>query len=224
MFCRICAIVITGLTTTGMPVLLTAAQAVHTRVIPYGFGASIEKQLRPDDDVVVVSRPREGVVFSPTPSPEELIRYEVGLSDLVVVLNLTNVSPLLVDDGNWINTRLIGTLTTVLFDERRPVAAGRSLEVQTMGGELRIGKTLVRAWEPPHVEIGHQYLLFAAVNADTLVLQAIYQPLRIDGDLLIATESVSNELANRDLLDHYSLRRLTVEVRSVAKQSKTPSR
>jgi hypothetical protein len=152
--------------------------------MPYGFGIPITERLLPDDDVVMIAREEEsGIVYDPEPTAAQLIALTVIRSDIVVVLVPNEIGGLLVEDGTWIHTRVIGTTDEVFMSKRRRVTTGQRLDFQTPGGEVRVGKVLVKALDTPKLTIGRRYLVFLRAT-DSGTLFPTHEPLLIENGKL----------------------------------------
>jgi hypothetical protein len=86
----------------------------------------------------------------------------------VVVLNITDAEAHLVDEGKWLRTGVSGAVTDVLMaSPERPMAAGEHVAVEIEGGQLQIGRTLVRSAVSATLAKQGKYLLFLELNHRT---------------------------------------------------------
>jgi len=190
-----------------------SAQEPRTRRIPY-TGANIRQQLLPDDQIVQIVREQGAIQFDPAPTAPQLIDWVVSRSDVVAVGEIRESAGVLVEDGTWIRTRVVAVVEEVFKDINRPLRRGGRLEFNFNGGEVMIGKVLVKAWQAPQLHEGRRYFIFAAVNPDTGVMFNTHAPLLIEGDTLISSQDTSDP----DPMDGFPLQRLTAEVKRLSGQ------
>jgi hypothetical protein len=197
-----------------------AAQAPHVRVIPRSTSPRIDQRLQEDDEIVrIVEEEGNGIEFSADPSAEGLLAHLVGLSDVIAIVEVHEVTGTLAENGTWINTRVSATVREVFKDVNRPLRPGGVLRFEWSGGELKIGRVLLKTWAEPKLQLqtGRAYVLFGWVNPDNGVVYPAHVPARIDGNnLKIDGPLKMTAHGNLDPLDGYSLEKLVAEVRRVA--------
>lgn len=101
--------------------------AVLQRVRYDDSGRPIAELLQPDDAVVIIDREGEGAHDDAKPTLEAVLRDLTRSTDAVVLADVTDASPELVDIGRWIDTRLTGTVTEVVGTRRVKLAAGQRI-------------------------------------------------------------------------------------------------
>jgi hypothetical protein len=198
--------------------LLGRSQDQAVRVIPYQEKA-IQDQLRPDDQIVVISREVDAQQIESAPTTQELLRHIVYIADVIAIVEVNDVSGVLVDGGTWINTRVASTAKNVLKDQNRPLRVGSTLWFQFSGGKMTIGKVVVKAWDVPTTTVGRSYLMFLKVEPTDGRLYPVSVPYLIDGDVLKADlpfPTAAGEGPNP--LNGYPLQKLIADVRRLAKQ------
>lgn len=165
------------------------------RTIEYAPNMSITDQLLPEDRVVVVHRSVDYQVLDPEPSPRDILEGLLrGRHGTAVIVDITAVSSELVDKGRWIETVLNGTvvetLSTAFADGKRvsSLPVGNGLIASLDGGELSIGKALVRTSGKVAVPPKERYLLFLApyVDPETGHRRLGADPLMVKGNQLVA--------------------------------------
>ena len=138
---------------------------------------------------------------------------------MAALAEVRQVSGIVVDDGTWIHTRVVCVVKEVLKDRNRPLRPGGRLQFEISGGEVAIGKVLVKAWDVPKLQAGRTYFVFAAVNSDTGVLFPNHVPMLVDGDILVSTQVqiAGAPETTADPLNGFSLGRLLAEVHRLTK-------
>jgi hypothetical protein len=194
-------------------VVLAQAPQPRVRVVPYTVGKPITERLLPDDQVVVVSRLEEGAVFVQEPTPLQMLRTAVDMSDVVVVIEVSQVIGTLVEEGTWIRTRVVGAVQDVMLSRDREIVGKQGLEIEADGGEVLIGKVVVKASQGPGVEARKRYLMFLMAHPNRNVWFLAHLPLLIDNGKLVSTRQT------RDPLDGLTLAEVTKEVQRLAKPS-----
>lgn len=201
----------------GEGALTAQDRSPRVRLIPDGVGMTIAERLLPGDEVVVIQRPIDASVYNEQPSASDIIMSTVEISGIIAVVTVDEVTPFLVDEDTWINTRIVTTVEDVVLVRRRSVSAGQALEFHFVGGEIMIGHVLVKAWEPPVLRNGKRYLIFLDNNS---AKWATHAPLLIDGERLVSTRPVERGVLGRtirDPLDGLSLNDVIEEVRRLAR-------
>jgi hypothetical protein len=177
-------------------VLLAACTTIHAvtlalqepkvRVIPRAANRSIVEQLLPEDRIVQVEQHLDLIDFDPEPTAREMIDFLIDTAEIVAIVDVRDAVGTLVDDGKWIHTKLTGVPREVLkVSGGSLVSRGKSIEVQLSGGELTIGKVLVRAGESIQFPKNRQYLMFLRLNRDWNGLAANGAPLLIEKRRLV---------------------------------------
>lgn len=189
----------------------------HVRTISHGLGISITDRLLPDDEIVVITREFDTVQFFPEPTAGQVIEDVVGMADIVAIVDTREVRGILVEDGTWIDTRVVGTVRDILsFSKNTRIGRGQQLELQATGGEMMIRKVLVRAGRPSIVS-RRRYLMFLAADPVTGVLNPIRTPLLIENNKLVNPLQIQQGSTTRDPLHGLVLNQVTTEIRRLAK-------
>lgn len=152
---------------------------------------SIEQQLLPDDDVVIITSDRGGSAMTRQPTRAQLINYQRDWADVAVVAEVVGMSGIAIDGEAWIGTRVMAKTYDVLMNKKpiETVAPTRRIEFQTSDGELMIGSVLVKAGRIPTMQLGRTYLLFLRRNQDSGILAPSFPPLLVErGQITAATE------------------------------------
>ena len=139
-----------------------AAQDQSVRTLPHQK-VPIESRLQPGDQIIEmdywadVVHPDYGVE-----TREEIVARMTRETNLIVTVRIAQVQPFLVEDGSWIQTRVTGTVDTVL---KGP--AGSKFEAQFDGGEMVIKGVRIRAESYPIFRLGSRYLIFVQSGGGT---------------------------------------------------------
>jgi hypothetical protein len=196
------------------PRLRAQRPAPHVRVIPEGLQPIVDRLL-PDDEVVVISRGEEDVLLPDHDlTVPELIQEAVGMSDLIATVDVQEVTGFLADDGMWINTRVVGTVRQVLSSTKMPTQVGQRIEIEWFGGELRIGKVLVRAGYT--IQPRRRYLWFLEAEPTRKTLSTTRMPFVIQNGTLVRPWSLQ-PTETRDLLEGVKLAEFTKQIRRFSK-------
>lgn len=147
------------LSVAGSVSLTGQTPAGRVRVIPYGPNLPIVERLLPDDEIVRLDRPREPEAARQL-TAQEFLTALLDASQIVAVVRADEVKGILVDNGTWVNTLVAVRVQRALLDADRSIPFGGPMNLQWSGGDLPIGNTLVRAWEPPRLQPDKQYLVF----------------------------------------------------------------
>lgn len=212
------AIAVCFLTMSGLDSRAIANQA-HVRRISYSF-EPIATQLRPDDQVVLIDREIHIVRDVPAPTASQLIDATVAQSDLVAIAELSDIEGVLVDQGRWIDTRLMGKITEVFkLGESVKIAQDNRIEVQFTGGQLMFGKVLVKAGRVFQLQSQRSYLVFLAKVPEMAAFFPTHIPLLIQDGQLASPESSDafDTPPNPDPLHGMSLSDVVIQIRRLAK-------
>lgn len=150
------------------------------------------------------------------PTAAEAIGYAVRRrADLVAVVDVDDVGGALVEEGTWIRTRPAGTGAghPHVFDAPAVLAQQR-VEMNITGGEVRIGKVLVKAGVlqlPAH----RQYLLFMQDRGAPLGMSNTYTPLLIENGRLGSTWRPETPSTRPDPLNGLTLSEVAKQVSRV---------
>ena len=199
--------------------LSVGAQTERVRTMGYSSGIRIDERLRPDDEVVVIEKD-DGlqIHFDRTPSVEFFVEYLVRLADVIVVIDVKEMSTVVVDERTWIRTGVAATVKEVFKQENRPVRVGGTLRFQLDGGAVKFGNVLVKTRPVPSVEVGRTYLVFGVVNPENGILFPAHAPVLVEGDTLVYSmpfEGSPDRGANP--LNGYSMAKLAAQVRRLAR-------
>jgi hypothetical protein len=137
-----------------------AAQAPGGRVRTIPFGMPIAERLRPDDEVVIVDRPRPLDEPATQPTAAELFKKTLDASEIVMTATAEDIRGVLVEQETWVNTLVMFKLDRTLKDPNRSLPFGALLNLEWSGGVLPVGTTQVKGWEPPQIKMGGRYLIF----------------------------------------------------------------
>lgn len=181
--------------------------AGRVRVIPYKVGLAIPERLLPDDQVVRLDRPREDTDPKEQPTAEAQLRATLDASEIVTTVIAEEVRGVLVEDGSWVNTRVVGRVDRPYLDRARSLPFGGLLTLEFSGGELPLGDTLVKAWEPPRIEKDKRYLVFHS-GQGALGTVAVY---RVENGKLASTWP-ADRTRIKDALDGASFDDVTEQV------------
>jgi hypothetical protein len=196
------------------PPLRAQRRAEHVRVIPEGLQPIVDRLL-PDDEVVVISRGEEDILLPDHDlTIPELIEEAVRMSHLIATVDVQEVTGFLADDGMWINTRVVGTVRQVLSSKKMPTRVGQRIEIEWAGGELRIGKVLVRAGYT--IQPGRRYLWFLEAEPTRKALSTTVMPFVIQNGALVRPWSFQST-ETRDLLEGLKLAEFTKQILRLSK-------
>ena len=202
---------------TGAHSLVHAAQppAQRVRTIPRTT-KPIAQRLLPDDEVVVIDEIQERTVFDGEPTPALVIRHAMLGSVAVAIVRVDEVLGVLADGGTWIDTRAVGQVERLLIPDKKEILTKDRLQFETAGGEMMIGKVLVRAGKSLGVQPGSRYLMFFTKHDGSLYPE--YMPLRIDGDTVVNPWQLEPGSTTKDPLHGLKLAEITKQIRRLAKQ------
>jgi hypothetical protein len=171
---------------------LSADQSGH-RTIETVADKTIAERLLPDDEVVTVHRDYNDRVTVPAPdgvsTVEELLVTGFGTA---LVVDVTRVHGILVLDGRWIRTRFEADIVEVLASGKNVTpgvvpAKGRSIVFSGDGGEITIGKVLVKTFRNISFPAHERYLVFLGDLIDGGDHQMLgTDPVIVRGDKLVA--------------------------------------
>ncbi len=164
-------------------------QEVHVRVMRQVL-APLKDRLRPDDEVVAVTRTIDVLEPDHVQTVDEIIQESTQWADAIVFVDIDSVAALLADRDTWIRTEIRGKVREVVKATRRVrMTKGEHIRVSLNGGELQIGTVLVKTEDVPKITPGRRYLLFIQDVGKPLGLNLIREPLQeSDGTLVSRTE------------------------------------
>ncbi|MEQ1935317.1 MAG: hypothetical protein ABL962_15770 [Fimbriimonadaceae bacterium] len=198
----------------GLVIVRTQTQS-KARAIPATTGPPIAARLLPDDDLVVVNRIVEGVQFDPSTTITDLVSEMTTSADLVLRAKIEGFNSVLVEQGTWISTG-VRAMSSVVFKSPTWATKSRDLDVtfQVDGGEVRIGKVLVRTRPRIELQAGREYLLFLRASQAYGVLELRYEPLLIKGGRLFESAEPPD---SQNLLVGATVEEVVREIRKFAK-------
>jgi hypothetical protein len=202
-------------------IAIAHGQVPRQRVIPEQGGVPIPTRIQPDDEVVVIEPLFSPQTLPPKRTVKDKLQSAVVMSDLAVVIDVTDVEGLLNEQQTWIRTRITGRLIELLMSRDSSVSKGDRIQIQyPWSGEMRIGKALVRAGELLRVEPRRRYFVFLRYNTETLTWAITGALLRIDGDRLVNPWELEPGSKTRDPLHGLSYADVAKQVRRLAKELK----
>jgi hypothetical protein len=136
-----------------------------------------------------------------------------------VTVDVREVGALLVDHGTWVHTRLAGVVQAVLrSSQENTMVRGRVLDIQLDGGELSIGKVVVKVGIPLLLPSHRSYLLFLRANRDTGVLSPTHTPLLIEKGKLVGPRQAESRIEGPpDPLQGLTLKEVIADVQDVTR-------
>ena len=165
-------------------------------------GSSIVTKIRPEDTSIEVKKVTESPLYvlrnAPKSVNEEVKHFGEGVH-AVVLGQLVDVSPSLVDDDSWLETQGRLRPSRVLrFRPDGPTKLDVRLEfpITYDGGEIRIGATLVKFGRYPVLQPKRQYL-FGVVIDPVRDLAEISFIFAVDSDGLVTPEVVWSDESSR---------------------------
>jgi hypothetical protein len=183
----------------------------------YRMERPIAEALLPDDDIVEVVWEVDETVFDREPTPQQMLRGLGQRADLVVAVDVQDISGVLVDDGKWIATLFTGIVVDVLGRSGTEfVAAGQPVAAGMGSGESTIGTVRVRAGNVVPYPSNRRYLMFLGQRSSEIlgVFNLIYAPLLIENERLTAVLGPkSNELDGK--LHGMSMRDVTRQLQQI---------
>jgi len=124
-------------------------------------------------------------------APRRVHRQHLTLDDRMILSG----EGILIESGKWIETRVTGTIRNVIRSSNdRQFSRGARIVARIDGGELMIGKVLVRASSGglvPDLPVHQSYFLFLTNYAGSM--RPVYVPLRITDGRLHYTWSESDD-------------------------------
>jgi hypothetical protein len=188
-------ILVLGIVATLPGALRTSAAQLRVRhVLRQDDDRPLADRVQPDDDVLVLDEGGNTASAGEHPTADQLIDLSTTFSDLVVVLNITDAETHLVDEGKWLRTGLSGVVTDVLMaSPERPMAAGEHVALEIEGGQLQIGRTLVRSAVSATLAKQGKYLLFLELNHRTGAFFLMRWPMIVVKDRLQPVPEGSKE-------------------------------
>lgn len=217
--CSLCTVLAVFLLAAFHSVLPRAQQAPpRVRVMSASANAPISDRLLADDEIVVVTRNDNSVVPVPEPSAREVVDDAVERSDVIAIVEIDKVTGLLVEEGQWIETRVGGRVREVLKSwNSDEISPGRALEWHITGGQLMIGKILVKAGGVFALQEGRPYLMFLQANSLTGVLYPVHLPLLVENGRLVDPRQVEQGSTARDPLHDLAFQEIAEEVRRLTR-------
>ena len=162
------------------------AQATRVRAIAYS-ARPIADQLLPDDEVIVVRREFDTIEPEHFSTGAEIIDQTIRWAAGIAVVIFERSGGVFVDGGTWIRTKTEASVREVVKSTPRlKLLKGQRLEVSINGGELNIGKVLVRTEDVMRIVAGKPYLIFIHAGDKALGFEMIRMPLQVDHGKLIS--------------------------------------
>jgi hypothetical protein len=174
--------------------------------------------LLPDDEIVLVTRHWDLIDNGLGQRPfQELIDHLTEASDAIVIVDVSDVSSVLVENGTWIATRISAQVREVLEAPAHPrLSRGQRFTLEMIeGGEVRIGKVIVKADDLILPRAKRQYLMF--VSLETGIVTPTQSPLLIQDGRLVKIEPGDD---SADRFGGLSLR----DVREALRRSSPPKK
>jgi hypothetical protein len=214
-----------GLTRAGVVTALWAVsivvcdgQATHVRSIEYS-GTPIADQLVPSDEVVVVRRKFDVIEPQHFDTAEEIVDQTTRWAAGIAVVRFQSSQSVLVNGGTWIRTRMQTNIREVVKSTSRlTLRKGQNVEVSINGGQLKIGRALVRSESVPRVAAGREYLIFIHAGAGELGLEMIRMPLQVDHGKLASTAKTRGYDSVVDPLDGQDMASVIQRIKSLGDQ------
>lgn len=157
------------------------------RVMQRVFKLPIVARLLPDDEIVQVEQDVDVVEIVGEPTVQWTVDYAIETAEHIAVVEIGDAAGILVEDGEWIRTKLTGVARDVFKSSPdRRVSRGQPIEIQVSGGELKIGEVVVRTGELIRLPGQRRYLMFLSFNRDWGALGPTYTPLLIESGRLVS--------------------------------------
>jgi hypothetical protein len=167
-------------------------QGPKIRVLTAPLGEPIGKQIRPDDEVVVLRssglRPRA----IGRPSIQEVVNVLRHDADLIAVAEIASMTANETKARDWIETALGLYVHEFVFRGQQliDVLDNRKQQFNVAGGELFVGNTLVKTEGMFSLKIGGVYLLcLTKGKGGASFLTCAYPPLLVGGNVLVSNRS-----------------------------------
>jgi hypothetical protein len=179
----------------------------------------IPQRLEADDEVVIVVRDEDVISFEGKWTAENVVQHAVGGSDLVAVIHVSEVDAAWVEEQTWIHTRVFATIDRLMRSGDPFLPTGGTLEVHAEGGELMVGRVLVKAGTALNVKPQERYLAFVDWREDTGEYYFVRPPARVVNGKLSSKEKVGPPNRQvRDPLDGLTLARVAEMIRRYSQQ------
>lgn len=212
--------------TASSTVLAQSAQS-RLRVLRWDPDVPIASRLLPDD--VIVDIRNDGDLFithTKKWTVKQVVENATVNAEFVAVVDVNTVDSVLVSNGSWIHTRLMGTVRDILpGSKNRRISRGQRLEVHFPVGEMVFGNVLVRAGggDPlfvPKLPAGRSYLMF--IDNENGRYGVTHAPVLIEHGKLVYPWPVVD--VHVDALEPpHPLQGLTVqEVAKIVRDAKSP--
>jgi hypothetical protein len=189
------------------------------RQLQWHSGQRIADQLLPDDQEVVITRDFEDAVRPSKPlTVRQVIDAAAVGADLVAVVDVGTVDTVLSLHDTWVDTRLIGTIQTILRTSKsHHFRLRQRIEAHVPGGEIVVAGVLVKAHDAVPVAArqlpaGRSYLLF--LEEIQGVLYDVHAPVLVKGGKLTYPLPYSSPYEPPNTLEKLSLSEVTKMVRS----------
>jgi hypothetical protein len=193
--CTYCVLMLVLIASALVAVPIADQSERRVREMSYSLDSTIADRLLPDDDIVVIERSNDSVTEVPRPTVTQIIGGATVRADVVLILDVTESTGILIESGKWIETRITGTIRDVIRSSNdRQFSRGARIVARIDGGELVIGKVLVRARSGslvPDVPVHQSYFLF--VTNFNGILRPVYVPLQITDGRVRYAWSVSED-------------------------------
>ncbi len=186
---------------TAVVLLLVAAavvalsQTLKVRRMYY-TPSPIADRLISTDEIVVITTDRDVAVPDPPPTAAQVIELATRQSDAITIVDVRTVEGVLVREGSWIDTVLQGTIAEVVKQPPGERLSGNApISIEVGGGQVTIGKVIVRTDYIDVFKANRQYLVFTRRQQDGAPAgpDAILNPLLIEDGTLVSTSPDANE-------------------------------
>jgi len=168
------------LTAVGSRLSVTSAgQSVprHVREVTWNLNVRIADVVRPDDEVIELTRDFLEVAAPKSPLSVHEVAEDVAVrADLVALVDASSVDTVLSQNESWIDTRVTGTIREILrASESLHFQPGQPLDMRISGGERLFGTVVVRAGDRAPVTVPRviphvQYFVFLKRSQDAFSL------------------------------------------------------
>jgi hypothetical protein len=123
-------------------VSLVGAAAQRVRHVEYG--RPIAEVPQPGDSIVIVDREFDVAQSDEKPTPAVAIQDLTQRAAAVALVEVTDVSTELVEEGRWMRTRLTASVVEAVRSAGLTLAEGQRVSLTVGGGEMTVGGVLVR--------------------------------------------------------------------------------
>jgi hypothetical protein len=211
-----CVVVSAVLLDVGLSLgVLHAAQA---RTIDRERRVSIAARLLPDDRLVVVRDFQPDLALLNVPdhllTRSEWVEDALKPSEAVVRFELAGLAAAVTKDGTWIETKLSGRVSQVLYSRSKlqVLKTGTPVTINFfLGGTARIGDCEARAGALPNMKRDRSFLMFLGTNddGDLIPERTIFE---IKNGLLVDTFRPLKVPGDREPLEGQSLQQVRAEI------------